>query len=81
MAHAIDLPHLPGCGEALLQAFDDAGERLVDDGGRPARLPNDRIAAWKISHAQAPPGVLEAAQCPTAVLEASRGNGFAGGAG
>jgi hypothetical protein len=51
VAHAEDALHLAGGGKARFQAFDDAGERLVDDGGRAAGLADGRIAGRKIRHA------------------------------
>ena len=55
VAHAENAPHLAGGGEACAQAFDHAGERLIDDGGRAAGLADHRIAGDKIRHGIASP--------------------------
>ena len=64
VAHAEDALHLAGGGKSGAQAFDDAGERLIDDGGRPSRLADDRIAGNKVSHEGLLP-IASRAQCPT----------------
>ena len=46
--------HLAGGGKPRAQAFDDARERLIDDGGRAAGLADHRIAGNKIRHATHP---------------------------
>ena len=50
MAHAEDALDLAARPEPRLQALDDADERLVDDGGRAARLADRCIAGDKIRH-------------------------------
>ena len=66
VTHPIDALHLAGGHKALLQTFDHAGQRLVDDGGGTAGLPDNRIAGRKIGHALPPVLLVEAAQCPGA---------------
>jgi hypothetical protein len=46
MAHAENALDLALLDKAGPQGLDDADQRLIDDGGRAARLADNRITGW-----------------------------------